>query len=316
MKRLLGVTASTLLLVLVLSVSSYGWSDTGHMAVAFVAYQNLTPQARAQVDALIKLNPRFSIWSASIPHGTPAKKKRLMLFMIAATWADQIKSDGVHQADGTDGGDRPPNDGTAARIIGYQDRAMHKYWHFVDLPFSPDNTPLENPPVPNAGTQIPALRMVLAASNSSNALKSYALVWLLHLVGDVHQPLHATSRFIHGLPHGDAGGNFVKLTGQPAKLHQFWDGLLGTSSDPAIAITAGQSLPVSPVAPAADLNPANWINESFNAARTVVYQPPIGIGAGPFTRTQAYNSTAHTLANQRVALAGARLANLLNADLP
>jgi hypothetical protein len=57
------------------------------MEVAFVAYQSLTPQVRARVDALVRLNPRFNIWVATIPAGTSAAKKRLMLFMIAATWA-------------------------------------------------------------------------------------------------------------------------------------------------------------------------------------------------------------------------------------
>jgi hypothetical protein len=316
MKKLLRLTASTLVLGLALSVTSYGWSDTGHMAVAYVAYRNLTPQTRAHVDHLITLNPRFHLWSTTrIPQGTPAAKRRLMLFMIAATWADQIKSDGVHHADGSNNGDSPPHDGTAGQNIGYQDTAMHKYWHFIDKPFSPDNTPLENPEEPNAETQIAIFRSVLA-SNSPDALKSYDLVWLLHLVGDVHQPLHATSRFTHNQIHGDAGGNFVRLTGQPNKLHSFWDGLLGTSRDPAVAISVGQGLSAAPANLANDLDASVWINESFQAAQTVTYhQPPIGIGAGPFTPTNAYRNTARALARKRVALAGARLANILNNEL-
>ncbi|HCX30398.1 MAG TPA: S1/P1 nuclease [Blastocatellia bacterium] len=317
MNRLSRLTASTLLLILALSVSSYGWSDTGHMAAAFVAYQKLTPQVRARVDALVRLNPRFSIWSVTIPHGTSAAKKRMMLFMIAATWPDQIKHDGVHQADGPENGDRPPTDGTAAQNIGYSDTAMHKYWHFIDQPFSPDSTPLQNPPVPNAATQIAAFRAVLA-SNSPDPLKSYDLVWLLHLVGDVHQPLHCTSRFTQGQPNGDAGGNNVNVRdGSTTKrLHAFWDGLLGTSRDPAGALTVGQSLPAAPASLANNLDAAVWIDESFAAAKSTAYkQPPIGVGAGPFTITSTYRNAARALAKKRVALAGARLANILNAEL-
>ena len=44
-------------------------------------------------------------------------------------------------------------------------------------------------------TQIVAFRKTLGDSGASDELKSYDLVWLLHLVGDVHQPLHATTRF-------------------------------------------------------------------------------------------------------------------------
>jgi hypothetical protein len=317
MKRLFRLTASTLLLILSLSVSSYGWSDTGHMAVAFVAYQRLNQQARDRVDALVRLNPRFNIWSGMIPAGTSAKKKRMMLFMIAATWPDQIKGDGLHHPDGPAGGNRPPNDGTAAVNIGYSDTAMHKYWHFIDEPFSPDGTTLQNPSVPNAETQIAAFRAVLA-SNSPDPLKSYDLVWLLHLVGDVHQPLHCTSRFTHGQPNGDDGGNGVTIRDGSVtkKLHAFWDGLLGTSSAPQAAVTVGQTLPAVNAGLAGNLDPRLWITESFTAAKSNAYkQPPIGIGSGPFTITSTYRNAARTLAKQRVALGGARLAKILNNEL-
>jgi hypothetical protein len=317
MKRLSRLTASALLLILALSVSSFGWSDTGHMAAAFVAYQKLNPQVRARVDALVRLNPKFNQWNAMIPSGTPAAKRRMMLFMIAATWPDQIKRDSTYHADGPQNGDRPPTDGTADNNIGYSDKALHKYWHFIDRPFSPDGTPLEDPPVPNAETQIAAFRAVLA-SNSPDPLKSYDLVWLLHLVGDVHQPLHCTARFLQGQPHGDAGGNAVKIRdgSNTKKLHAFWDGLLGTSSSPVVAVTAGQSLPAAPAAAANNLNASDWISESFNDAKTSVYkQPPIGLGPGPFTITATYRNAARALAKKRVALAGARLANILNNEL-
>ena len=317
MKKLSRLTTATLLLIFALSVPSYGWSDTGHMAVVFVAYQRLTPQARARVDALVRLNPKFSVWSAMIPHGTSAARKRMMLFMIAATWPDQIKSDPHYHADGPAGGNRPPSDGTADQNIGYADMALHKYWHFIDKPFSPDGTDLENPSVPNAETRIADFRSVLA-STSPDELKSYDLMWLLHLVGDVHQPLHCTSRFTHGQTHGDDGGNGVNVHDGSAtkRLHAFWDGLLGTSSDPGVAITVGQGLAAAPAGPANNLDAGVWTNESFEAARSTAYrQPPIGVGAGPFTITPTYRSAARALAKKRVALAGARLANILNAEL-
>ena len=316
MKKLSRFTASALLLILVLSVTSYGWSDTGHMAVALVAYKKLTPQTRARVDDLVRLNPSLCDWSDRIPAGTAADKKRMMLFMLAATWPDEIKGDGLHVADGPAGGNRPPNDGTAARNIGYSDTAMHKYWHFIDRPFSPDGTPLEEPPEPNAETQIAAFRAVLA-SDSPDSLKSYDLMWLLHLVGDVHQPLHCTARFIQGQPHGDDGGNLVTVRdlGVTKKLHGFWDGLLGTSRDPAVAVTVGEGLGAAPAGEASNLNASDWINDGFEIAKSSVYKQPIGVGSGPFTITSSYRNASRALARQRVALAGARLANILNAEL-
>src|ERR1700730_12872831 len=61
--------------------------------------------------------------------------------------------------------------------------------------------------VVNVQTQIPMFRSALrATSGASDDVRSYDLVWLIHLVGDVHQPLHTTSRFTHEQPKGDAGG--------------------------------------------------------------------------------------------------------------
>jgi hypothetical protein len=318
MKKTSRITALTLLLMLVLSVPSYGWSDTGHMAVAFVAYQRLNPQTRARVDALVKLNPNFGFFSSQIPQGTSAKDRRMMLFILAATWPDFIKGDGQHHPDGTEGGNKPPNDGTAANNTGYPDTAMHKYWHFVDRPFSPDNTPLEDPPVPNAETQIAAFRTVLA-SNSPDALKSYDLCWLLHIVGDVHQPLHATARFTQTQPHGDDGGNDVNIregNASPKRLHSFWDGILGTGKKPADGVALGQSLSSAPAVAGNNLNVNDWLTESFNAAKATVYKkPPIGVGKGPFKINATYRNSAKTLARKRMALAGARLANILNNEL-
>lgn len=319
MKRSLRLAAAALL-VIALNAPAYGWGNVGHMAVAYVAYQKLTPQARRRADALVRLNPRFNSWQGEIPRGTSAADRRMMLFMIAATWPDQIKGDKRYRADGPNGGNLPPNDGTADRNIGYRDRALHKYWHFIDRPFSPDGTPLQNPPVPNAQTQIAAFREVLA-SDSPDALKSYDLVWLLHLVGDVHQPLHAAARFTRENRDGDDGGNEVRVCNPNCgvRLHSFWDGLLGgegISINPRPAVTAGRSLPEADATPAANLNVGDWLTESFNLARSTVYRnPPIGLGPGPFTITQTYRDAAREVANQRVALAGARLANILNNEL-
>ncbi|MDQ1592313.1 MAG: hypothetical protein QOG71_2940 [Pyrinomonadaceae bacterium] len=312
--------ALSLVLMVTFSVPAYGWGNVGHMAVAFVAYQKLTPAARNRVDTLVRLNPKFNAWQAMIPAGTSAARRRMMLFMIAATWADQIKGDGEHTADGTHNGNRLPTDGTADRNTGYTDTAMHKYWHFVDRPFSRDGTPLQEPPVPNAETQIDALRQVLASTETA-ALKSYDLVWLMHLVGDVHQPLHATARFTSTQPEGDDGGNGVKLCSLPCKnnLHSFWDGLPGSADDVkasiAPAIAYGQSLAAAPAASVNKLNTSIWITESFDATKSSVYKTPIGAGPGPFTITTTYRNAARNLARQRVALAGARLARILNNEL-
>jgi len=108
----------------------------------------------------------------------------------------------------------------------------------------------------------------------------------------------------------------VRDNGATKRLHAFWDGLLGTSKDPAVAVTVGQGLPTAPAAAANNLNASDWVDESFADAKSTVYkQPPIGVGPGPFTITTSYRNAAKGLAKKRGALAGVRLANILNAEL-
>jgi hypothetical protein len=170
---------------------------------------------------------------------------------------------------------------------------------------------------PNAKTQISAFRAILASSTASDNLKSYDLVWLMHLVGDVHQPLHCTSRFDHDQPNGDRGGNLVALCARPCRseLHALWNDILGTRTDPESAIKKAAKLEAPDPRLAAVKNEQTWINESFRAAKTSVYTDAIGVGAGPFIVDAEYRKQARAVAAERVALAGARLANLLNAAL-
>src|SRR5262249_18363782 len=101
---------------------------------------------------------------------------------------------------------------------------------------------------PNAQTQIGKFRAVLATESNDpklEKLKSYDLSWLLHLVGDVHQPLHSTTRVSTTKPDGDDGGNGVKLT-WPANLHTFWDDVLGCGDTPPTALNAIMTLQPAP----------------------------------------------------------------------
>ena len=302
-------------LPLVLNVPALAWDDEGHMAVAYVAYQHLNTPTKARVAELLRLNPDYQTWKAAVPCGTAAAKRKMLIFMMAATWPDAIKSKPGYTDDGTEGGNRPDG-ATSSQNIGYSDHLHHKYWHFVDTPFSTDGTALPALPTPNAQTQIAAFRSVLS-SNDPDEKKSYDLVWLEHLVGDIHQPLHAATRVSSSNTDGDHGGNLVKLCSAPCKteLHGFWDDLLGTSSRANSAVVAGRSLPSPDATLTVKKDAADWSSESFAAAKQTVYTAPIGMGGGPFTLTPAYKTKAKALARKRIALAGVRLANLLNEEL-
>jgi S1/P1 Nuclease len=292
--------------------SVWAWDSDGHMQVAEIAWQHLTAASRTRVSALLMLNPNYKTWIAK----APAAKRKHVAFVMAATWPDYIKK---NSAGYTNDSDTPPPGSASSQNIGYSDRLMHRYWHFIDTPFSTDGTALVQPVAPNAKTQIELFTTAIASADASDDIKSYDLVWLEHLVGDVHQPLHATSRFSADLPTGDHGGNLVKLCANPCKnkgeLHAFWDVVLGASNSPTVAITAAKKLPAAPAARADLVDDQAWITESFDAAKQFVYASPVGAGTGPYTLSAAYKSQAKIEAKARIELAGIRLANLINANL-
>ncbi len=155
----------------------------------------------------------------------------------------------------------------------------------------------------------------MLASDAPDELKSYDLVWLIHLIGDVHQPLHCVTRVIHDDPKGDKGGNDCKLVGKPDNIHSVWDGIVGDARELQPAVDFGKSLPDAPKSKARKTDEKIWIGESYKLARQKIYVKPIGKDNGPFEMTDKYKQTARKIGEERVELAGARLANLLNEEL-
>ncbi len=265
---------------------------------------------------LLKLNPYYHKWLGAVPEGAPEEERDRLIFEQAATWPDVIKGDESYISDGSNGGHRA-DAADAGQNIGYADHTLHKYWHFTDTPFSTDGTPLPAIEKYNAQTQIRTFRKAIA-SDCSDDVKSYDLTWLMHLVGDVHQPLHCSMRVSHDDRQGDAGGNKVKLfneRGGPDNLHSFWDGLPGTDRTPEHVEAAAWKLHKSSRKMTARMDEKGWIDESFRYAQKNVYTGPIKNGDGPFRITSAYKRRADAVSRERVELAGERLANLLNSEL-
>jgi hypothetical protein len=293
------------------------WYNGGHMVVAYIAYQNLTTQTRSRVDTLLQRNGLYAKWTK----GVAQEQKGLVAFVNAATWPDCIKEKTCSPGYTSDGGDTPPGKATDAQNIGYKDKLMHKYWHFVDLPDAA-GAPGQSPETPNAQTEIELLTKAISSSESDD-IKSYDMVWLEHLVGDVHQPLHATSRFTKNHPSGDAGGNLVYFCAKPCtdELHGYWDGLLGDSPTVAEVTKTGDGLLAAGKPEGADNGtPGSWVNDSFNLAKTAVYIPPISADNDPAVKISprpdaTYQNNATAVARSQVTLAGYRLAALLNKNL-
>ncbi|MBP0614253.1 S1/P1 nuclease [Jiella sp. KSK16Y-1] len=295
--------------------SAMAWWDGGHMQIAAVAYDRLSTDIRVKVDALIRLNPDYERWVAGVRGDLAAQHA----FVRASVWADDIKSDSAY----TRSGDRP--DGRHAdRNAGYYDHLVHDYWHYRDVGFSPDGTAVDDPDPVNALTQIKLLTEGLSeASGLPDGVRSYDLVWLLHLVGDAHQPLHATARFTAVDSNGDRGGNDVDVidaTGVTMSLHAYWDSRFGGYVTPQGAIRDGLSdqrtkLPEPDAARATIADPEQWFAESRDFAMQFAYAAPVGPAKGPYKLDREYETKARDVSREQAAVAGARLANLITAAL-
>ena len=179
------------LLTLTLAVPAWAWNYSGHRIVAVIAYDRLTPRARARVDLLIRNHPDYSgIFTQGAPKD-PAARARYA-FVNAAPWPDQIISDA-----------RFYDDVRTPFLPGFPDMMRHRTWHYHDVPISGDGTPVGEQPPPNLMTELPRLLAEIATATPQQA--AYDLPWIEHLTGDIHQPLHATSRYLQSQPKGDAG---------------------------------------------------------------------------------------------------------------
>jgi hypothetical protein len=233
------------------------------MQIAYLAYNRLTPAVKDRADTLLKLNPDYAHWIA----GAPVGMEKQYAFVHAATWADDIKTEPDYYDDRV-------TDSTAGQNVPYA-HLKHSYWHYKDVLYSPDETTLPMPDPVDAVTQLKLMIAKLPGlSGASDDLRSYDLVWVLHLVGDLHQPLHAVGRYTAEIsgPGGDRGGNLEMVTpatGETLPLHFYWDRMFGGYSSVFGAITDaddqnnGLKNVTADAAKALILDPDVWVQESF-----------------------------------------------------
>jgi hypothetical protein len=317
MRRLVTATVLVVCALVSFATPARAWNETGHMVVAYIAYKHLTPAAKQTVDRLLALNPDIEAYKTTLPPTWDDEARKLAAFMYAATWPDVIKSRDGYTADGDHGGNRPPPGPDASRNIGYADKFKHQYWHFIDIPISADGTATQPPPEPNAMTQLAILTEAMKNASSTDDLRSYDLVWTLHIVGDLHQPLHTVSRFSKAHPSGDDGGNTVSVCHAPCRmnLHWFWDSILGGAGLQE-ALGLGEQLDaLTPPAGGDVTDVKQWVDEGVEAAKQVVYVAPISPESPQSAvslPTPEYRVRGRQVAEQRAILAGRRLARILN----
>jgi len=286
------IVAGTLALGLASNIAqprtALAWGDDGHKVVALIAQSLLEADVRTRVNALLA-----SDTDSLTPHDITS----------AATWADKWRDANVNGA-----------------------RQKTRQWHFIDIEIA-------SPDLDQACFNHPSLRSGTVASNGPAAdcvvdkIEQFAaelanpatdleeqvvaLKFLLHFVGDLHQPLHSSD-------DNDRGGNDKKVSASGIKagnLHHYWDtefvapletdaktiasDLIGhISKDQGKAWQAG--------------SPSDWAIESFQIAKADVYgllnEPS---SRGSYRLSEKYIKTA----TDDVGRAGVRLAFVLNKAL-
>lgn len=299
----------------VIASPAWTWNNAGHKTVAYLAYSKLNQKARQRVDALLSHHPMYAEFTKD---AAPGKGLSRIAFENFATWPDSIRGDKRFvDTPHMDAACRPvgsPKPAPGPVFPGFPDMQKHQDWHYDDIPFSTDGTPTHPSCAPNALTQINAILQDLASPSVPDDRKTFLLPWLLHLVGDVHQPLHAVSRFSKEDPDGDQGGNKVKVK-SGSNLHSFWDQLPGTvDTAPVVAKLAAT---VRKKLKSADtLTPEQWLQDSAAVARDQVYSfTGAGSSADPAVLSEAYRTSARNIALTRMGQAGYRLAAVLNSAL-
>ncbi|HEY3698425.1 MAG TPA: S1/P1 nuclease, partial [Spongiibacteraceae bacterium] len=187
-----------LILLLVCASQAYAWGDRGHRVIALIAWHYLTPATQAKIDNILRLD-RSGLTATD--------------FASEATWADAYRD----------------SDRNTTRVRYEQTR----HWHYINLEIAhPDfvsacfgSSPLRLSQRASEGSaqscsvdKVEQFARELGAVNTTDAERLFALQFVMHLVGDIHQPLHASD-------NDDEGGNTLSVSAKnfDGSLHAFWD---------------------------------------------------------------------------------------------
>ncbi len=244
---------------------AWAWGDMGHEVIANIAYSRLTASTQAKVDKILAAD---------------SSKLTAPDFASRATWADKYRD----------------ADRNSSKLQYNATRA----WHFADVELdlaSPSSNTLADLDAPCH--QFPALANGVVASKGPNtdcvvskleqfaselkspktsaAEKKLALKFMLHFMGDLHQPLHCAN-------HQDKGGNNVLVlfdnhhTAQDSlNLHHYWDTelvqkLANKQNASTLASQLASKISAAKATAWQKGSIRDWALESTSAAKKTVYQ--------------------------------------------
>jgi hypothetical protein len=307
------------------------WHNRGHMTVALIAYRQLDDGQKKKVQQILKKHPHFEEFlSANRPDDAPLDE---WVVMQAAVWPDWVRSNHTEE--------------------------YHKpFHHYVNLPIKRLDGATEEqvneieknvkalPDDESSGVllkELPKRLKELKDETTKAEDRAVALCWILHLIGDIHQPLHAATLFTKNSRKGDRGGNaaFVPWKGRVENLHAIWDGIVGWDEFSGSLMTPyavvdmmarGLAKRHSVTAKEREVTKIDdWATESRDLAEKEAYSfdgKPLKIvfnfdthhhhlHVSDLTRLpNGYAKRARGVAEKRVVLAGFRLGDRLKDTLP
>lgn len=314
MKRLLFLIVP---LLIAGSVPAHAWGCEGHEIVALIAVRHLQPQVAGQVNAILNASP--------VSAGLHRYCRTLGLPLIAdvASWADDVRSE-------------QPDTGP---------------YHYVNIPLGASRGKYDIAQTCQQGCVVDAIQKFLQQMKTGKDAKERAdaLRYVIHFIGDIHQPLHDED-------NGDEGGNCVavdfedesaRITNQQHEdyypnLHSVWDtGMLQN-------LLAEHDMTLEEFADFLDARyrprmqrwnsgqPIDWAWEGHDDAVTAYRALPQYVAHEPEVKAascadnnhigkrmanlhislgERYNDVSHPIVEEQLAKAGIRLAAMLNAAL-
>jgi hypothetical protein len=313
------------LIILAPATPAFAWGDKGHRTVGHVAQLHLRESTLTHINQILRGGETL----ASV-----------------ANWADTVKRKTFSPT-----ATHPDPD--TQHFLRQNRNRSNRSWHFVDLPL---DCPGYNCQGFTTSTDI--VHMInlcvskLRGGNVPQFTRRNALRMLVHLVGDLHQPLHVGVGFInvegangtieivrapaeirlHDFPH-DVGGNKLLITGaNSSNLHSYWDGDLvddarGTKSVPAFAASLRDEVAQQPgwnATGAVNTWAAQWATDSLRVSGTHAYNTirivsEVIIDDEPsynVTRAAGYGTDNLPVVKTQLAKGGYRLAKMLEAIFP
>lgn len=291
--------------------TAHAWACKGHQTVALIAERHLTPETQQWVQKLLSENPidpKLNRYCGGASRDAMAD---------ASTWADDVR------------GER-----------------KNGPWHYIDIPRGSQHGPLE-PYCGQAGCVTKAIgeQLAILKDKSADAAKrAEALRYIIHFVGDLHQPLHT-------ITNADEGGNCVPLKylrrnprehnhSYSPNLHSIWDSAIperdAEGADPVEYAETLDALYAADIESwqKAGIHVDDWVWEGYAFAENVVYgnlTPKIAIEPNVAVHSctddnnigqrllhqnivagEAYQEKAATVAEKRIVEGGVRLAMILN----